>query len=240
MRSLPSLLRSLLAATDPHRLQAVAAWLQALDSYAEMLLDTEAVPALKALKAAGFGCCAVTSGLGDSVRMGSLAPHLDFTLSTYAAAPSNLRRRTFSHTPQPSHPRRRTLSPTPANLLTHASEPSHLRHLFRRTFSHTPANLLTGTTLSRHLGEDTRAHGHAELSRAELLRRKNRFYSILFSSLLFILFYHRYDFTVPASDGWDVALQGGTLELNIFFRLSCPDGLAPHGRGHAQPHLGEG
>ena len=34
-------------------------------------------------------------------------------------------------------------------------------------------------TLSPHLGEATRAHGHAELSCAELLRRKNRLYSIL-------------------------------------------------------------
>ena len=40
-------------------------------------------------------------------------------------------------------------------------------------------------SLSPHLVEATRAHGHAEPSCAGLLRRNNLFYSILFDSILF-------------------------------------------------------
>jgi hypothetical protein len=62
---------------------ALATWLQSYDSFAEMFLDKEAVATLQALKEKGFACCAVTNGLGDSKRMPSLAPLLDFTLNTF-------------------------------------------------------------------------------------------------------------------------------------------------------------
>ena len=62
--------------------QALAVWLQAFDSWAEQTLAADAVATIEALRERGFGCCAVTAGLGDSERMPSLAPLLDFTLST--------------------------------------------------------------------------------------------------------------------------------------------------------------
>ena len=62
--------------------QAMAIWLQAYDSWAEQTLAADAVAAIEALRERGFGCCAVTAGLGDSERMPTLAPLLDFTLST--------------------------------------------------------------------------------------------------------------------------------------------------------------
>ena len=63
--------------------EGVAAWLQSHDSYAEMLVDTAAASALSALRDRGFACCAITSGVGDSARVPSLAPLLDWTLNTY-------------------------------------------------------------------------------------------------------------------------------------------------------------
>ena len=63
--------------------EGVGVWTSAHDAYAEMLLDSAAVPALERLRDAGVVCCAVTSGLGDSARTPSLAPLLAFTLSTY-------------------------------------------------------------------------------------------------------------------------------------------------------------
>lgn len=62
--------------------EAIALWLQAFDGCAEALLAPEAVPALKRVRELGFGCCVITSGLGDSKRMPSLAPLVDLTVNT--------------------------------------------------------------------------------------------------------------------------------------------------------------
>lgn len=63
--------------------EGLGVWLSAHSGFAELQVAPQAVTALEALRAAGFGCCAITSSVGDTDRLPSLAPLVDFTLSMY-------------------------------------------------------------------------------------------------------------------------------------------------------------
>jgi len=62
---------------------ALVQWLRSHDAYAGLVLEEAAVPALQELRARGFRCCAITNSIGNSKRLSSLDPHMDFTLNTY-------------------------------------------------------------------------------------------------------------------------------------------------------------
>lgn len=62
---------------------ALVQWLRSHDAYAGLLLEEAVVPVLQELQARGFRCCAITNSIGNSKRLSSLDPHMDFTLNTY-------------------------------------------------------------------------------------------------------------------------------------------------------------